>query len=645
VCFVLLFVEVSLQNNGCNGCSCNNINNNFCEVDNLVEQDNIKTQINIDAKSINCVGCSSQNCGTIDSNNIDTYQIQDDLENQLNLEDYQEFVLKEGVTTEVWWCDTCCIPLILTIDNTKNDNVKKCTLCDRYIVYLAKDLRPVFPEERLLVEILRGKPFEWSNKSVWANNNKYYVDGKTYNVALNQYKNADISKILIQLESHKSNNRYVEFEQIIAKFVVANKYRFNVIVDEGKRFVVHEASKYSIDSRIISFSGGKDSTVVADIVVKALRDPSIRHIFGDTTLEMPMTYEYRDRYRANNPKSIFKTVKNKESNFFDVCKDIGPPARMMRWCCTMFKTGPITKALNAAYKKEKVLTFYGIRKNESASRSKYNRVENVSERKKIKKQAVASPIFHWSDLDIWLYILSENVDFNDAYRLGYDRVGCWLCPCNNLRAQFLAKIYMPEQADKWRSYLIDFAKSIGKPDPEEYIDGGWWKARQGGNGVAAASSIVVQHDNCTTDENARIYNLNKPFSDNFITFFIPFGKISKDLGRKLLGEILVLDVKTNIPIISIMPYEKAGFDYPVKIQTMNAKHDDLHRMIGYQVKKHNACRDCFKCESVCSYNAITVTPTSYHIDTAKCTHCLDCVSTKYIPGGCLMDKFLKTVKK
>lgn len=136
----------------------------------------------------------------------------------------------------------------------------------------------------------------------------------------------------------------------------------------------------------------------------------------------------------------------------DVASDIGPPARMMRWCCFMFKTGPITRILNRFYRNKKVLTFYGIRKVESVSRSKYRRMEDTSSHIKIQKQVVASPIFFWKDLDIWLYLLSERVDFNDAYRLGYDRVGCWLCPNNNIRAQFLSKIYMPEQAKQWRDF-------------------------------------------------------------------------------------------------------------------------------------------------------------------------------------------------
>ena len=44
---------------------------------------------------------------------------------------------------------------------------------------MASDLRPVFPEERLLLEILLGsKPHEYINKSVWVANSRYYIDGK-----------------------------------------------------------------------------------------------------------------------------------------------------------------------------------------------------------------------------------------------------------------------------------------------------------------------------------------------------------------------------------------------------------------------------------------------------------------------------------
>lgn len=548
---------------------------------------------------------------------------------------------QEDIPIEIYWCNDCNVPIIKEVTD-KFKNI--CPICGKEIKYLAKDLRPVFPQEARLIELLRGHAFEWLNKSVWCSANRYYVDGKSITVNFNKYVDCKIDD-LIPILKNAQNVTDDKFEEHIKNFCKANKERLVYLENEAFAFIKKEASKYSLEQLLISFSGGKDSTVVADLVKRALSNPSLAHIYGDTTLEFPLSYEYLARYKKDNPKTIIKIAKNKEQNFYDVCEDIGPPARMMRWCCTMFKTGPITRAINQLFRDKKILTFYGIRKSESISRSKYDRVADGAD-VKIQKQTVASPIFYWNDLDIWVYLLSNEVDFNDAYRLGYDRVGCWCCPNNNVRAQFLSKIYMPEQHKKWREYLISFAKSIGKPDPEEYVDGGWWKARQGGNGLKAAEDVKIKFTNCTAEENAKIYSLIKPIDETFYELFIPFGKVSKDLGRKLIKEVLVLDVATNVPIISVQPFTNNDFEYSVKVKTMNvASHEDLQRMIGYQIRKYNACRQCLKCESVCTFGAITINKFGYHITAEKCKHCKKCVSTKYLTGGCLMDRFLKVKKE
>jgi phosphoadenosine phosphosulfate reductase len=299
--------------------------------------------------------------------------------------------------------------------------------------------------------------------------------------------------------------------------------------------------------------------------------------------------------------------------------------------------------MNRYYRDTDILTYYGIRKCESVNRSKYNRIEDSADTIKIRKQKTASPIFLWKDIDIWLYILGEDIDFNDAYRLGYDRVGCWCCPNNNDRAQYLTQIYMSEQFNNWRSFLIGFAKRIGKPDAEVYIDTGKWKARQGGNGVESAEDVKIKFTNCTAEDNAKIYELNRQYDDSFLGLFTPFGKMAKELGRKLINETIVVDIKTNVPILSIQPFTQDGYEYSVKIKTMNvAKHDDLQRMVSYQVRKFNACRKCLKCESLCKFGAITIIGGEYRINEDKCTRCKMCVTAKYLSDGCLMKNFLST---
>lgn len=547
----------------------------------------------------------------------------------------------EDLPVEVYWCNNCCVPVIQT---TNQADKGICPICGRATKYIAADLRPVFPEERILLESLLGMEHDTLlKKSIWANNNRYYIDGKSMTLPNSIYQITDTSKITEELYKRQNEVTYSFFEDNIKDFVFANSARLNYIKDEAYAFIQKEASKFPEENIVVSFSGGKDSTVTADLAVKALSNPSLVHIFGDTTLEFPSTIEYAHRFRDAHPDAIFQIAKNDEQNFYDVCEDIGPPARMMRWCCSMFKTGPITRIINSLYRSQQILTFYGIRKSESVSRSKYNRIEDSSDSVKIQQQTVASPIFFWKDIDIWLYLLAEKVDFNDAYRLGYDRVGCWCCPNNNSRAQFLSKIYMPEQSKRWRDFLIGFAQKIGKPDPEVYVDTGKWKARQGGNGLASASDVKIKFTNCTSEDHAKIYRLIRPFDDELVGMFVPFGRVAPELGKKLLHEVIVLDSKTNVPILSLQPYSQDGYEYAVKVRTMNvADHEDLQRMVSYQIRKFNACRKCLKCESLCRVGAITINNFGYFIDPQKCVHCKTCMTAKYLDGGCMMDKYLRT---
>ena len=547
----------------------------------------------------------------------------------------------EDTPAEIYWCSSCKVPVLQEVSQVDKG---VCPRCGSKMKYMSSDIRPVFPEERLLLEILlECKPNEFIEKSVWAVNSRYYIDGKSVSLPSSLFKTANADEITRKLEIHKKNNSYTFFDKNIKWFIEANVLRLNYLKDEAYRFVNREAAKFPEENVVISFSGGKDSTATADVVIKSLSNPSLVHIFGNTTLEFSTTIDYANRYRGEHPQAIFKVARNNEQIFMDVCEDIGPPARMMRWCCSMFKTGPITRVINSLYRNQQILTFYGIRKSESVSRSKYNRVEDDAESVKIQQQTVASPIFFWKDMDVWLYLLAEGVDFNEAYRLGYDRVGCWCCPNNNQRAQFLSRIYMPEKSREWRNFLISFAKKIGKPDPEVYVDEGSWKARQGGNGLPAAGDVKIKFSNCTSEEHAKIYRLVRPFNDELVGMFVPFGRVAPELGQKLLHEIIVLEPRTNVPILSIQPFEHDGYEHAVKVRTMNvANHEDLQRMVGYQIRKFNACRQCLKCESLCRTGAISVAGGQYYIDPDKCVHCKMCMTAKYLDGGCTMDKYLRT---
>ncbi|MCK9599839.1 MAG: phosphoadenosine phosphosulfate reductase family protein [Sphaerochaeta sp.] len=560
---------------------------------------------------------------------------------------------QEEIPHICFWCSECNSPIIVV---KAGINSLECPYCHTITKQHYEDMRPVFPEERLLLEYLLGyKPLTLAKSSIWSVNNKYLVDGEIVKLSSDIFTSLDVHHIIQFLALYDEVNRkesYPLFSALIDKFCVINDKWLKSITSEALSWIhsVLLDPKYTGINVMVSFSGGKDSTVVSDLVTRAFGTPKVLHMFGDTTLEFPLTYEYIQKFRDTHPYTPLRAIRNNDQKFHEVCKDIGPPARMMRWCCSMFKTGPITRKINqicsdtssvSLGNASRILTFYGIRKNESVSRSKYERIDGSNEVVKIQKQVVGSPIFFWKDIDIWLYILANQILFNDAYRLGYDRVGCWCCPNNSQRAQFLSRIYMPKESENWRNILLDFANKVGKPDPEVYVDEGWWKARQGGEGLIAASDVEIKYSNCTTEDNARVFQLTREINDEFFSLCIPFGLIKQ--GRASLEEKLVFDTKSTMPIISIIPFSQTEFLYSVKIRIMNVKNaEDLFRQVSYQIRKFNACRKCLKCESICKFGAISVSiENGYQIDSKKCKHCKLCVNQKYLSDGCLMGKYLR----
>ena len=541
--------------------------------------------------------------------------------------------------SDIYWCDNCKVPLFQS----------ECECCSGKGTRITTDIRPVFPEERLLLEILLDKiPGTYEKDSVWNySGNKYLINGKRIKFSVKELKNKDVDDIRSKYEEASKNISYEYFEQYADKFVQANRSRYEFIVREAVDYIKNSTKDYTAKDMFVSFSGGKDSTVTSDIVMRALSEPKILHIFGDTTLEFPETMRYVDRFKKEHPQTPVLSSRNKDKDFEELCKLVGPPSRVMRWCCTIFKTGAIQRKIKTLFRnKNKIITFYGIRRSESASRSKY---ERETEGSKITKQITISPIIDWMDFDVWLYMLTTKIDFNYAYRLGYARVGCWCCPNNSGWSEFLSKIHMPQQSERFRQMLIDFAKQIGKPDPEVYVDDGKWKARQGGNGVDYAKKTAVSFEPCALEENAFNYELQRPISEQLYELFKPFGYLNFEFGNKRLGEVyvtrkdgrLVLKLQGRIGSttlkVTIIDYKIDG------AASVKAAEDK----VKCQITKYQMCMGCRACESICKHNAIVIKEDKegnldYKILDDKCVRCAECVN--HYTAGCYMRKVLATKK-
>ena len=551
------------------------------------------------------------------------------------------------VETNIFYCKKCNVPVF----------DEKCECCNSNCERIGSDIRPVFAQERLLLEILLNKPFEFANCSAWcAGGNNYIVDGRRIRVLLGELSKKNPDEIIKKLSQYADKNSiFVEHDfdnKYILKFIECNKYRLNQITTEAIDYIKNISAKFDETSMFVSFSGGKDSSCISHLVMKALNNQRIIHIYGDTTLEYPTSKELIAEFRRTYSTTPVLVAKNIDQDFQNLCEVVGPPSRVMRWCCTVFKTGAITKKIEATFKnKTRLLSFQGIRRAESLARSKYDR---DTDSPKISKQVVSAPIIDWLDFDVWLYLLANKVPFNNAYRQGFSRVGCWCCPNNSGWSEFLSSIYMNEEFNNFRGMLYHFAKKVGKEDWKEYIDSGNWKARQGGNGLDHSKNAIVEFKPCALDESSLNFDLSRPIDEDLYTFFRPFGKIDFTLGNKRLNEVYVLDRHTNMPIMK-MSGKIGATNLKVSMVSMNGTFKNMKvvgELVRNQIAKYQTCIGCSYCSAVCKFNALKVfnlkkgnvgrETISYTIDPDKCVGCLECV--KHFDGGCYMKKVLRTKK-
>lgn len=197
------------------------------------------------------------------------------------------------------------------------------------------------------------------------------------------------------------------------------------------------ALKMSPDGFHLAFSGGKDSQALYHIAKMA--GVKFKAQMQVTTIDNPELMAF---VRKNYPDVI---LNRPELNFYQLLeKKCALPYRNRRWCCKELKeTAGMGK-----------VTLVGVRAAESIRRSKRAEVERANANKGRRKQydedeqevlfgaddemlhqcirgrdrIVISPIFRWTDADVWNFIRSNNIEYCRLYDEGFTRIGCIFCP-------------------------------------------------------------------------------------------------------------------------------------------------------------------------------------------------------------------------
>lgn len=205
----------------------------------------------------------------------------------------------------------------------------------------------------------------------------------------------------------------------------------------------------------VSFSGGKDSTVLLHLVRELY--PDVKAVYCDTGLEYPEIKEFVksfDNVEIIKPNKTFLQV-IKEYGYPVVSKEIAltieyarkgskwaidrlngkhdygnhskykyllnAPFKISDKCCLELKKKPFK-----IYEKETGLKpFIGTMASEGGQRlSAYLKVGcNAFE----SKRPISQPIGFWTEKDIQDYIKQYNIKICDVYNMGYKRTGCMYC--------------------------------------------------------------------------------------------------------------------------------------------------------------------------------------------------------------------------
>lgn len=446
------------------------------------------------------------------------------------------------------------------------------------------------------------------------------------------------------VEKAKLVNPDIDFQQLAESLSKKQKSQYAVVKEDCDSFDVMPIDemqaqgksavlKSKIDFFVCSFSGGKDSQVILDLVTRVIPEKDLVVIYSDTGYELPPSLELYEKvqeyYHKKYPNLRFFTAKNKQPLMYYWDK-MGAPSRVLRWCCSIMKSAPLAvllKELNGGEKQPSAILFDGVRAEESARRANHSRVgKNVKHNNIINLR----PILNWNNTEVYLYLLLRNLPVNQAYRLGFSRVGCVICPYSSLWSENLASKKYPCSIQPFVDRIRDSLKRSNTEGIDNYIRLGKWKERAGGKIVDCESSVVFKNDG----------------SDFVAVLSSPRESIYEWL--KVIGSIHTIESSLKL-IKGIVNYHGATLSFSISVgsndnvqscsTTFKVKGigDDviLTSLLKKICYKSTYCIHCQDCEVECPTGALN-TNKIVRIDTQKCVHCCKCLN--FADKGCISAK-------
>ena len=227
---------------------------------------------------------------------------------------------------------------------------------------------------------------------------------------------------------------------------------------------------------IAAFSGGKDSLVAYMMCIEA--GIKFKAIYSPTSVDPPELINYIKNIfnqwakKNNYPEVVFEKyntwksgpLKGKIKTMWSLISNRAiPPTRLARYCCDELKE-------RTGEKGDVIIT--GVRWEESKSRSKRKMCNWYKEKLQVR------PIVDWTEVEVWSYILENNIPYCKLYDEGWNRLGCIGCPLSsNQKRELQAYPKYRENYIRAFNHMVEYRRNKdmrcdGWSNGEEIMK--WW---------------------------------------------------------------------------------------------------------------------------------------------------------------------------
>jgi DNA sulfur modification protein DndC len=315
---------------------------------------------------------------------------------------------------------------------------------------------------------------------------------------------------------------------------------------------------------ILGFSGGKDSTLLAQLVFEMLlslpprkRQRPVHVVANDTLVESPVIASHLDmvleRMRSaveplRLPVVVAKTVPDVEQTFWVnlIGRGYPSPSRVFRWCTDRMKIAPTTTYIKTQVQASgEAILLLGVRSAESAQRrrsvARYDNGQRLNAHNSLQNCFVYKPIVDLTTDEVWQTLLQSSPPWGGTHRelvTMYRNAGGGECPLVTDKSEAPSCGTASSRFGCWTCTVVEKDKSAesfieaGYGDLEPLLDfRDWLKA--------------IREDGTMRMATRRNGTLNFVGEGRLIP-----GPFTLQARREILGRLYAVQEEVGLPLVS-----------------------------------------------------------------------------------------------